>query len=109
MLKSYSDLGKATTNSSETDKKTKELIAMVSGVAARCDGSIGFHTQALGRLAATKQEAVEALGMAVYMRVAFHLMYAAEAIAAFAAGGSKSTPINKVNIKAGPLKTRMQT
>lgn len=38
------------------DKKTKELVALALCVAARCDGCIGFHIQALGRLGATKQK-----------------------------------------------------
>ena len=83
VLKGFSDLGKAATNGGELDKKTKELIALALGVAARCDGCIGFHTQALGRLGATKQEVAEALGMAVYMGGGPSLMYAGEAIAAF--------------------------
>ena len=31
------------------DKKTKELIAMALGVAARCDPCLGYHAQALVR------------------------------------------------------------
>ena len=65
------------------DKKTKELIALALGVAARCDGCLGFHTQALAKLGATKQEVVETLGMAVYMGGGPSLMYAADAMSAF--------------------------
>ena len=65
------------------DKKTKELIALALGVAARCDGCIGFHTEALVKLGATREEVEEALGMAVYMGGGPSLMYAADAIAAY--------------------------
>ena len=73
----------AATRDGVLDKKTKELIALALGVAARCDGCLGFHTQALAKLGATKQEVVEALGMAVYMGGGPSLMYAADAISAF--------------------------
>ena len=65
------------------DKKTKELIALAIGIATRCDGCIGFHTEALVKLRATRQEVEEVLGMAVYMGGGPSLMYAADAISAF--------------------------
>ena len=52
-------------------------------MAARCDGCLGFHTQALAKLGASKQEVVEALSMATYMGGGPSLMYAADAISAF--------------------------
>lgn len=36
------------------DTKTKEFIALAIGVAKRCDGCIGFHTQALIKAGATR-------------------------------------------------------
>lgn len=65
------------------DAKTKELIALALGVAAHCDGCIGFHTQTLSKMGATRQEVAEALGTAVYMGGGPGLMYAAEAMHAF--------------------------
>ena len=83
VMKAFGDLATAATKDGVLDKKTKELIALALGVAAHCDGCIGFHTQALSKLGATKEEVFEALGMAVYMGGGPSLMYAAEAIAAF--------------------------
>ena len=83
MMKGFSDLAAAATKDGVLDKKTKELIALALGVAARCDGCLGFHTQALARLGATKQEVVETLGMATYMGGGPSLMYAADALSAF--------------------------
>lgn len=83
MMKGFSDLAAAATKDGALDKKTKELIALALGVAARCDGCLGFHTQALVRLGATKQEIVETLGMATYMGGGPSLMYAAETLTAF--------------------------
>jgi len=65
------------------DKKTKELIALALGVAAHCDGCLGFHTRTLARLGATRAEVGEALGMAIYMGGGPSLMYAADALRAF--------------------------
>ena len=83
MMKGFSDLTAAATKDGVFDKKTKELIALALGVAAHCDGCLGFHTQALVRLGATKQEVVETLGMATYMGGGPSLMYAADALSAF--------------------------
>ncbi|MGC2776792.1 MAG: carboxymuconolactone decarboxylase family protein [Bradyrhizobium sp.] len=79
----FSALAQAASRDGALDKKTKELIALALGVAARCDGCIGFHTEALVRLGATRQEVEETLGMAIYMGGGPSLMYAADAIAAF--------------------------
>lgn len=65
------------------DAKTKELIAMAIGVAARCDGCLGFHAKALVQLGASQRELEEMLGIAVYMGGGPSLMYAANALAAF--------------------------
>lgn len=83
VMKSFSELANAAAKDGVLDKKTKELIALALGVAAHCDGCIGFHTQALAKLGATQQEIAETLGMAVYMGGGPSLMYAAEAINAF--------------------------
>lgn len=79
----FSALAQAATKDGALDKKTKELIALAIGVSTRCDGCIGFHSEALVRLGATKAEVEEALGMAIYMGGGPSLMYAADAITAF--------------------------
>lgn len=83
MMKSFSGLGRAAMAEGALTKKTKELMALALGVAARCDPCIGYHMQALVKLGATRQELDETLGVAVYMGGGPSLMYAAQAIAAF--------------------------
>jgi AhpD family alkylhydroperoxidase len=83
LMKGFGDLATAATKDGVLDKKTKELIALALGVASHCDGCIGFHTQTLAKLGATKEEIVETLGMAIYMGGGPSLMYAAEALSAF--------------------------
>ncbi len=82
-MQGFSAMAGAATKDGALNKKTKELIALALGVAARCDGCIGFHTQALSQLGATKSEVEEVLGMAVYMGGGPSLMYAADAIGSF--------------------------
>jgi AhpD family alkylhydroperoxidase len=82
-MQAFSALAKAATRDGALDRKTKELIALAIGIATRCDGCIGFHTETLVRLGATRQEVEETLGMAVYMGGGPSLMYAADAISAF--------------------------
>jgi len=83
VMQGFSALAQAASRDGALDKKTKELMALALGVAARCDGCIGFHAEALVRLGATREEVEETLGMAVYMGGGPSLMYAADAIAAY--------------------------
>lgn len=83
VMKGFGDMGKAAMAGGALDPKTKELIALAVGVAARCDGCIGFHTKALARMGATAQEVHEALGVAIYMGGGPVAMYAANAVAAY--------------------------
>ena len=83
VMKAFGALAQAATKDGALDKKTKELIALALGIAAHCDGCIGFHVQALVKLGATRAELEETLGMAVYMGGGPSLMYAAEALGAY--------------------------
>lgn len=79
----FNTLAQAATKEGALDKKTKELMALALGIAAHCDGCIGFHTQALIKLGITREEFLETLSMAIYMGGGPSLMYAAEALKAF--------------------------
>lgn len=83
LMAAFGDMSRAATRDGVLDKKTKELLALALGVAARCDGCIGFHAQALVKLGASRAEIEETLGMAVYMGGGPSLMYSASALAAF--------------------------
>jgi AhpD family alkylhydroperoxidase len=82
-MQGFSALSQGAMKSGALDPKVKELIALAIGVAKRCDGCIGFHTQALVKLGVTRQELEEALGVAIYMGGGPSLMYAADAMVAF--------------------------
>ena len=61
----------------------QELLALAIGVVQHCDGCIGFHVKALIRLAVTREQLMETLGVCVYMGGGPALMYAAEAVRAY--------------------------
>ena len=73
VMQSFNAMGKAALAPGAIDAKTKELIALGIGVAARCDGCIGFHTQALARLGATRAEVHETLANLMLLLVAAHV------------------------------------
>lgn len=83
VMNGFNALAQAATKEGALSKKTKELIALALGVASRCDGCIGFHTQSLIKLGVTREEFMETLSMAIYMGGGPSLMYAAEALKAF--------------------------
>jgi AhpD family alkylhydroperoxidase len=66
-MKGFNELSKASLAAGASSEKTKELIALALGVAAHCDGCLGFHAKALVRLGASQAEVEEALAVAVYM------------------------------------------
>lgn len=83
VMEGFNALAQAATRDGALDKKTKELIALALGIAAHCDGCIGFHVQSLIKLGVTREEFLEALSMAIYMGGGPSLMYAAEALTAY--------------------------
>jgi AhpD family alkylhydroperoxidase len=82
-MQGFNAMAKAATEPRALDEKTKELMALALGVAARCDGCLGFHAKALVRLGASREEVAEAMGMAIYMGGGPSLMYAADALRAY--------------------------
>lgn len=83
VMTAFGALSQAATKDGVLDKKTKELIAVALAVANHCPACIGFHSQTLVKLQASREELMETLGMAVYMGGGPSLMYAAEVLEAF--------------------------
>jgi AhpD family alkylhydroperoxidase len=83
VMKAFSGLAQAALAPKALDGKTKELIAIGISVAIRCDDCIGFHVKAAMEQGATREEVIEALGMAIYMGAGPSVMYASHAIEAF--------------------------
>ncbi len=83
VAEAFSGLASAAMVPGVLDVKTKELIALAIGVAGRCDGCIGFHTQAALRHGATRQEVLETIGVATYMGGGPSYVYGAQALEAY--------------------------
>lgn len=66
-MQGFGALHKAATAPGALDTKTKELIALAIAVSARCDGCIAFHTNDSLKAGASRNEIVDALGVAVMM------------------------------------------
>jgi AhpD family alkylhydroperoxidase len=82
-MKGFSALAKGATAPGAIDAKTKELIALALGIAARCDGCLAFHAKAVAELGGSRDEVMEVIGMAVYMGGGPSLMYGALALEAY--------------------------
>lgn len=83
VMKAFSAMASAATGEGALDTRTKELIALSIAVAIRCDGCVAFHAQAAVRHGATREQVMEAMGMALYMGAGPSLMYAAQAVEAY--------------------------
>lgn len=62
--------------------KVKELISLGIAVTVRCDGCIAFHVHDAIGAGATREEIMEAVGVAVLMGGGPSVMYGCEALAA---------------------------
>ncbi len=82
VMNAFGALHKAGSADGALDGKTKELIALAIGVAARCDGCISFHTHDALKAGATREEITDALGVAVLMGGGPSVMYATHVIEA---------------------------
>lgn len=65
------------------DHKTKELIALGIAIAVRCEGCISFHTRAVIKYGASREEVVETIGVAIEMGGGPSSVFGAEVLEAF--------------------------
>ena len=83
VMKEFSAMARAASGPEPLDSKTKELIALAISVAVRCDPCIAFHAQAAVKQGASRDEIMEAMGMAIHMGRGGAVMYASQAIEAY--------------------------
>ena len=76
-------MSSAALTSGALDRRVKELIAMVIGVAHGCDGCIASHARGAVRAGASKEEAAEAIGVGILMCGGPASIYGARAYDAF--------------------------
>jgi AhpD family alkylhydroperoxidase len=73
-------LHRAATRDGALDARVKELMAVAVAVAMGCDGCVSYHLEAAARFGATRQQATEALEVAVLMAGGPGSVHAAEAL-----------------------------
>lgn len=83
VYRGFGELSAAAFADGALDRKAKELIALALGVAEGCDGCIASHGQAAAREGATREEAAEAIGVAILMRGGPATIHGARAYDAF--------------------------
>ncbi|MCC7282806.1 MAG: carboxymuconolactone decarboxylase family protein [Acetobacteraceae bacterium] len=83
VMKAFGALARAALEPKALDTKTKELVALAIAVAIRCDSCVAFHAEAAVKQGASRDEVMEAMGMAIYMGAGPAVMYAAQAVEAF--------------------------
>lgn len=79
----FETMGAAAKTDGALDLKTKEFVALGIAIATRCDSCIGFHTRALVRLGASRDEFCDALAMCAYMAGGPGFAYSAKALEAY--------------------------
>lgn len=84
IVRGYSQISGAGAKTAKLDAKTRELIAIAVAVTTRCDGCITFHTDAAIKAGASKEEIVEALGVAVALNAGAALVFSARVMDAYA-------------------------
>ncbi len=72
----------ATMKENYLDTKTKELIALATGITARCKYCIGLHVQSALKAGATKEEILETATVAILMGGGPALTHVAEVVKA---------------------------
>lgn len=83
VYKGFGELAKAAMVSGALDASVKELMAVTIGVVHGCDGCIASHARAAVRAGATREQAAEAIGVAIMMMGGPATIYGARAYTAF--------------------------
>ena len=83
VYKGFAELHRASLGPGALDVKTKELMALAISVVEHCDGCIASHARGAALAGATRQEAAEAIGVAILMNGGPATIYGPRAFAAF--------------------------
>jgi len=83
VYKGFGDLSRAAMAPGALETSVKELIALTTGIVHGCDGCIASHARAAARAGATREQAAEAIGVAIMMYGGPATIYGARAYTAF--------------------------
>lgn len=81
-MRSFTGLHKQTTADGALDRKTKELIALGMALSINCGGCVAYHVKQALESGASREEILEAIGVAVMMGGGPAVVYGCEALAA---------------------------
>jgi AhpD family alkylhydroperoxidase len=84
-VRGYGALSDAGAKNARLDTKTRELIALAVSITRQCDGCITVHTDAAVKHGASREEIMEALGVAISVNAGARLVYSARVMDAYAA------------------------
>ncbi|MFN8018723.1 MAG: carboxymuconolactone decarboxylase family protein [Acidimicrobiales bacterium] len=79
----FAELHRAAMAEGALPTKVKEMMALVVGVTEHCDGCVAYHARGAAAAGATREEVVEALGVALLMGGGPASVWAPRALAAF--------------------------
>ena len=80
VMKAFGGLHHAAGAEGALDAKTKELIALAIAVCVRCHGCITCHVSDAVKAGATREEIIDALGVAILMGGGPSVIYSIEAM-----------------------------
>ena len=82
-LKAFGEIGKSVYRDGALSARTKEMMAVASAIAARCEGCIVWHVRGAIRHGMTKPELEELIGVAVHMGGGPSLTFGIKALESF--------------------------
>lgn len=83
MVKAYAGFHHANAKSAHLDARTRELIGLAVAVTLRCDGCINAHTDAALKAGVTKEEMIDAIGVAIMVNAGAAMVYSARTVDAW--------------------------
>ena len=81
-MRAFTVLHKQATADGALDRKTKELIALGMALSINCFGCVAYHVKQALESGASREEILEAIGVAVMMGGGPAVVYGCEALAA---------------------------
>lgn len=88
----FMQLHKAGSTDGALSAKMKELIALAIGIVVRCDGCIAFHVHDAMKAGATRDEIVDAIGVAILMGGGPAVVYGSQALEALKQFEAEAVP-----------------
>jgi AhpD family alkylhydroperoxidase len=82
-IEGYQGLSTAGQNTNLLGPKIRELISLAVTATLRCDGCISLHADAAARHGATREEIIEALGVATAVNAGAALVYSSRVLDAY--------------------------